>query len=211
MDETVAAVILAGGQSRRMGGVDKALLPLDGKPLIAHVAGKLANQAALVAINANGDPGRFLSLGLPVFPDLSQPGRGPLEGIVSALHWTKTHLPNARYIATAACDTPFFPSDLIAALRTGLRHPDDVAVAMHNGRLHPAFALWPLSRADQVSRLLSDGILRMHDVMRELDSQPVEFASGVGGIDASEPFFNVNTPADLAQAEAYLASKRGTV
>src|SRR5215510_14706322 len=101
-------VILAGGQARRMGGGDKALLMRSiarAKPQVQHLI-----------LNANGDPARFGSYGLTVIADKVQGFLGPLAGILSALDWVRANRPNARWLASFACDTPFFPTDLVARL-----------------------------------------------------------------------------------------------
>ena len=111
--ERVAGVILAGGLSRRMGGGDKALRELGGKPLLQHAIERLSAQASPLAINANGDAARFAAFGLPVIADATDDSAGPLAGILTGLRWAAGAAPDVRFIATAACDTPFFPGDLV--------------------------------------------------------------------------------------------------
>ena len=107
--EQVAGVILAGGLSRRMGGGDKSLRTLNGKPLILHVIERLGGQAGPIALNANGDASRFSPFGLPVIPDATTDFAGPLAGVLAGLRWAAEAAPDARFIVSAACDTPFFP------------------------------------------------------------------------------------------------------
>lgn len=107
----IAGIVLAGGQARRMGGADKPLLLLKGRPLIAHVIARLGNARA---ISANGDPDRFAPFGLPVLPDDIPGFAGPLAGILTGMDWAAAR--GFTHIATAAADTPFFPPDLIAQL-----------------------------------------------------------------------------------------------
>ncbi len=112
----VAGVILAGGLSRRMGGGDKSLRVLDGKPLIGHVIERIRGQAAPVAINANGDAVRFSTFGLPVIPDATADFAGPLAGVLAGMRWARTPRRGRAFIVTAACDTPFLPDDMVQKL-----------------------------------------------------------------------------------------------
>jgi molybdenum cofactor guanylyltransferase len=135
----IAGVILAGGRATRMGGGDKGLLPLGGRPLLAHVVARLGPQVDRLALNANGDPARFAGFGLPVVAD-SVPGHaGPLAGV---LDWAAAK--GAEAIATAAADTPFFPADLVAGLRAAAAAaavPLAVAATPPDD-WHPTFGLW---------------------------------------------------------------------
>lgn len=189
----VPAVILAGGLSRRMGGGDKGLRLLAGRPLIAHVAGRLDPFCTPVAINANGDPARFATLGLPVIPDGMAGHPGPLAGILSALDWAADL--GAESVLTAPADTPFLPSDLLprllatggAAFATG---PD--------GQAHPTISLWPVTAAADLRAGLEGGMRRVRDWTARIGAVPVAFPDEAA-------FFNVNSPEDLILAEAMAA------
>lgn len=188
----IAAVILAGGQSRRM-GADKALVRLAGRPLLAHVQRALAPQVAALAISANGDPARFAGFGLPVLPD-TRP-LGPLSGVLAGLHWAAAQ--GAEALVTAPVDAPFLPEDLVARLAEG--GCDSPALAESGGRLHPALGLWPVALAGALEAFLASGAkARVRD-----------FALAQGGRVVAFPdparFLNLNTPEDLAGAEARLA------
>ncbi|MGB3833937.1 MAG: NTP transferase domain-containing protein, partial [Mesorhizobium sp.] len=111
----MAGIILAGGLSRRMGGGDKGLLMLGDRPLLAHIAARLAPQVQAMALNANGEPERFRDLGLPVVPDTVPGFPGPLAGVLAGLDWAAANT-QCQAIVTAAGDTPFFPPDLAARL-----------------------------------------------------------------------------------------------
>src|SRR5579884_2157693 len=154
--EKVAGVILAGGLSRRMGGGDKSLRLLGRKPLLRHVIERLAPQAFPLAINANGDPARFADFGLPVLPDATQDFAGPLAGVLAGLRWAASAVPEARYIVTAACDTPFFPKDLVSAClaAAGGTYPA-IVHARSAGRTHPVFGIWPVALADDLKQSLA--------------------------------------------------------
>src|SRR5690242_1878734 len=109
----VIGVILAGGKSSRMGGGDKCLLPLSGRPILASVVAGLKPQLSDIVINANGDPTRFEQFDLPVVADSVAGFPGPLAGIHAGLEWVKTNRPGIRHIVTIPGDTPFFPGDLV--------------------------------------------------------------------------------------------------
>lgn len=187
------AAILAGGQGRRMGGQDKALVLLGGQPLALRLAGCLAPQAAALAISANGDAGRLAFLGLPVLQD-APPSRGPLSGLLAALDWAEGA--GAADLVTAAVDTPFLPPDLVARLQAAAR-PGHPVLARAGDRLHPTVALWPVAlRADLAAFVASGAPPRMLEFAARHDPSPADF-------DAAE-LANLNTPDDLARAEARL-------
>ena len=182
--ERVAGVILAGGLSRRMGGGDKSLRTLNGKPLILHVIERLGGQAGPVALNANGDASRFSPFGLPVIPDATTDFAGPLAGVLAGLRWAAEAAPDARFIVSAACDTPFFPSDLVEKLlaSTAATYPC-IALAASGGNAHPVFGLWPVALADDLALSLEAGTRK---VLNWTDRHPhfiVEFAfANFGGL-----------------------------
>lgn len=185
MSGKIAGIVLAGGQSRRMGGGDKGLLDLGGRPIIAHVIDRLG---CARAISANGDPARFAGFDLPVLPDSVPDWPGPLAGVLAGMDWAAgQEIPR---IVTAAADTPFFPRNLAARL-AALEAP--VVMATHGGDDHPAFAAWDVSLRDDLRAALAAGTRRMRDWMDAQGALRVAF----GGRD---PFFNINTPADLDMA-----------
>lgn len=191
------AVILAGGRARRMGGGDKALLPLGGRPILAHVIARLSPQVGAMALSANADPARFAGYDLPVLAD-SVPGRpGPLAGILAALDWAAAR--GAADVVTAASDTPFLPADLVARLRAAEPPPVLAATAGPDGEFsrHPTFGLWPVRLREDLRAALAAGVRRVTDWADR-------HGAGVALFPASDAFFNINTPADLAAAEAML-------
>jgi molybdopterin-guanine dinucleotide biosynthesis protein A len=209
MTEQVAGIVLAGGLSRRMGGGDKGLRELGGKTLMAHTIERLSAQASPVAINANGDLSRFAAYGLPVIPDLTSDRPGPLAGVLAGIRWAEKAAPGARFIVTAACDTPFFPVDMTARLlaAAGSTYPA-IALASSAGRTHPVFALWPVALAQDLQNALASGARKVGDWIARHRHFIVEFPpAGLHGA-LADPFFNVNTPEDLAQAAEFLPACR---
>ena len=194
-------VILAGGQARRMGGGDKGLLPLGGRTLLDHVIDRLAPQVAGLALNANGDPARFAGLGLPVLPDSVADFPGPLAGVLAGLDWAAAQ--GADTIVTVAADTPFFPCDLVPKLllaAEGQDHPLVLAATPDPDRdrvRHPTFGLWPVALRDDLRAALADGTRKVVLWTDAHGGREVLFP-----VDRGDPFFNVNTPDGLAQAEA---------
>ncbi|MGC9417900.1 MAG: molybdenum cofactor guanylyltransferase MobA [Rhodovulum sp.] len=194
----VVGLILAGGRGRRLGGVDKALIRLNGETLLARVAARLGPQVAALGLSANG-PGRtYAAVGLPVLPDAPPGDRGPLAGVLAGLDWAADG--GAEALVTAAVDTPFLPPDLVARL---LDSGAPLAVAESGGRRHPTAALWPVSLRAELRAALDRGVRRLGGFAEAQGAVAVGFAPGADGID---PFFNINTPEDLARAEASLGA-----
>jgi molybdopterin-guanine dinucleotide biosynthesis protein A len=193
--------VLAGGRSSRMGGVEKAMVELGGRPLLAHVVDRLRPQAgAHIVISANDDPRRFAAFGLPVVPDTVETFAGPLAGILAAMNWAREHAPDAEFVATAAVDTPFFPQDLVARLSAALDTGHDLAVAQSRGRLHPVFGLFAIGLADDLAGFLGDARNRAAIAWIERHRSAVVSFDGPDRR-AIDPFFNINTPDDLDMAE----------
>ncbi len=192
-------VILAGGLARRMGGGDKGLLKLHDQSLLARVSGRLAPQVAGMALNANGDLARFADLGLPVIADSIADYPGPLAGVLAGLDWAADQ--GVDRIVTAAADTPFFPTDLVARLieaSAGMEHPLVLAATPDAARgqvRHPTFGLWPVALREDLRAALGDGLRKVVMWTRRHNGREALF-SGYG----VDPFFNVDTPEDLAQA-----------
>ncbi|MGP6087216.1 molybdenum cofactor guanylyltransferase MobA [Antarctobacter jejuensis] len=203
-------VILAGGLATRMGGGDKALLSLGGQTLLSHVIDRLSPQVEALALNANGDPARFAGYGLPVVPDSLPDFPGPLAGVLAGLDWAAEQ--GADTLVSVAADTPFFPCDLVPRLlmaSEGQTHPLVLAATKGDAQTrsisrsglirHPTFGLWPVALRDDLRAALQDGLKKV-----------VLWTDPHGGREALfpstpfDPFFNVNTPEDLAQAEALL-------
>ncbi len=204
--DPVVGVLLAGGQARRMGGGDKCLLELAGKPLLAHVMDRLEPQTDKLVLNANGDPARFAKFGMPVIADPVEGFAGPLAGVLAGFTWVRENAPETRWIVTAATDTPFFPADLVARLQeaTGGQYPA-IALAMSGGRMHPVFGLWPTVLIDDLGEALTSGTRKVLDWTDRHTTVTAEFPDIQIGDTALDPFFNANMPEDLAHAGSLLA------
>lgn len=195
----VPGVILAGGRATRMGGGDKGLLPLGGGTLLDHVVRRLAPQVGGIALNANGDPSRFAAYDLPVLPDTVAGYAGPLAGVLAGMDWAAGQ--GAHQIVTVAADTPFFPEDLVARLQeASLGMPNPLALAATPGSerkldRHPTFGLWPVALAGDLRQALNAGTRKVVLWTDRHDGRCAIFDA------ASDPFFNVNTPDDLAEAQ----------
>ena len=200
---STAGVILAGGLARRMGGGDKALLQLAGKPLLQHVIDRLRPQVAEIVLNANGDPARFARFGLPVVPDTVEGFAGPLAGVLAGMRWAAAR--GHSHVASAAGDTPFFPTDLVARLQAAKgAEPISMAATEDPERgmsEHPTFALWPVELADDLERALTTS------TMRKVIVWTSRHGCARAVFEGHLPFFNVNTPDDLAEAERIAAGE----
>lgn len=196
-------VILAGGQATRMGGGDKGLLKLGQQSLLARVIDRLEPQVAGLALNANGDPARFERFELPVLADSIDGFAGPLAGVLAGLDWAAGQA--ADTIVTAAADTPFFPGDLVPQLllaSEGMAHPLVLSATPDPKRgqvRHPTFGLWPVDLRDDLRVALQSGLRKVVMWTDKHDGREALFP-----VTTIDPFFNVNTPEDLARAEAFL-------
>jgi molybdopterin-guanine dinucleotide biosynthesis protein A len=189
-------VILAGGQARRMGGGDKGLLRLGSSTILGHVVARLEDQVARLALNANGDGARFADLGLPVLPDSIDGFAGPLAGVLAGLDWAAGE--GADHVVTAAADTPFFPPDLVPRLLLAAEvEGKPIALARTEDGRHPTFGLWPVALREDLRAALQDGTRKVVAWTDRHGTAMADFPTG-----RFDPFFNVNTPEDLAQAEA---------
>ena len=195
-------LVLAGGLARRMGGGDKALLRIGATTILERVLARLTPQCARVILNANGDPARFAFTSLPVVADEVPDFAGPLAGVLAGLDWAAAHAPQIAWVASVPGDCPFLPADLVAQLhqaRTAQGTP--LACARSGEWRHPVAALWPVDLRDDLRHALTvEGLHKIeawtgrHGVA-VTDWAPTPF----------DPFFNVNTPDDAAQAERIAA------
>ena len=205
MDESTAGIILAGGRSTRMGGGDKFLRPLAGRPILTHVIARLGPQVSHLALNANSAAALLASFGLDVVPDpLSE--MGPLGGVLAGLLWAHRQENAPAYIVTVSCDTPFLPRDLVARLHQASDQPERIIVARSGGMLHPTCALWPVSLAGDLETFLHrEGA---SSVRAFAGKRHVPAVADFPINDGCDPFFNVNTPEDLTEAERLAGKAR---
>lgn len=207
-------LILAGGQSSRMGQTDKMLLPLAGQSLLERVIERTRPQADPLVLNANGDPARFAACGLPVIADPLPDFAGPLAGILAGLEWARTNRPEASHILSIASDSPLFPADLASRLWQALdRDQADIAIAASamapdDIRDQPVFGLWPVAQADALRHAL------VHDDLRKmglwLDQHKT--ARAIWPVQGwNDPFANVNTPEDLRRLDLILTGRMSDV
>lgn len=192
----IAGLVLAGGAARRMGGANKALILLAGRPLMAHVIERLAPQVDSLAISANRDADRLGIFGFPILADRDPRLLGPLAGVLAGMEWAAGQ--GCSHIVTAAADTPFPPHDLVRRLAAESDNsPALIAIAVSGGRPHPVFGLWPVALRQKLEKHLAESddrsvmaFARTHGMRR------VAFADE----DGHDPFFNVNTPDELDEA-----------
>lgn len=204
--EPIAGVLLAGGQSSRFGGGDKCLLQLRGKPLLAHAIERLKPQVSEMVLNANGDPKRFASFGLPVIADHSDEHPGPLAGVLAGMEWADAEATGIRFIVTVPTDTPFFPEDLVGRLIEAQQGREVPAIAASETGEHPVFGIWPIALASTLRRDLAAGVRKTLDWARAQGAISVHFPPATFRGRSVDPFFNINESQDLAKAEALLAS-----
>jgi molybdopterin-guanine dinucleotide biosynthesis protein A len=193
-------VVLAGGLARRMGGGDKGLSLIEGRTIIARLLDRLRPQCGGLLLNANGDPGRFAALDVPVVADSIPDFAGPLAGVLAGLDWASQNRPEVAWIATAAGDTPFLPADFVARLQDARETSRAaLACAASGGRSHPVNGLWPVALREALRASLAKGERK---VGRWVAEHGAAFAEWSGDPD---PFFNVNAPEDLEQARRLAA------
>jgi molybdenum cofactor guanylyltransferase len=199
--ETVG-VILAGGLARRMGGGDKPMREIGGRTILDHVIERLAPQCDGLVLNANGDPARFASFGLPVVADPVEDYPGPLAGVLAALDWVAANRPDAEWVVSAAGDCPFLPRDLVDRLhRARVAENAELAVAVSGEQTHPVIGLWSVGLREELRHaLVEEGI-------RKIDRWTARYrlATVPWPAEPVDPFFNANTIDDLGEAERLAA------
>ncbi len=195
--EDVAGVLLAGGRATRMGGGDKCLRRLAGRPILAHVIERVRPQVSVLLLNANGDPARFHGFGLPVAGDVIEDFAGPLAGILTGLEWAEAHAPGCRWVASFPTDAPFLPEDLVRRMVASVGAADaHIGCAASGGRTHPVVGLWPVGLAGDLRRAMTEA------GMRKIDQWTARYRVAYAAYAAEpvDPFFNVNRPEDLERA-----------
>jgi molybdopterin-guanine dinucleotide biosynthesis protein A len=197
-------LILAGGLARRMGGGDKARIRIGAKTILERVLERLSPQCSALILNANGDPARFADTRLPVVPDTVPDFAGPLAGILAGLDWTAAYAPEIADIVSVPGDCPFLPRDLVARLFAARQAEGRPLACARSGEWrHPVVGLWPVALRDDLRKALV-----------EEDLHKIEIWTARHGVAIADwpdtpvdPFFNVNTPEDAAQAERIAAQQ----
>ena len=203
-DNDICGLLLAGGQSRRMGGGDKCLLELGGRSLLHHMIDAAVSQVEPMVLNTNSDPSLFADYDLPLSPDTVGGQVGPLAGVLTGLEWATRYAPDCQWVASFACDAPFVPGDLVARLRQAIEDEGaDMACARSGERHHPVFALWPVRLAGALREaVVEEGLRKVDDWTARYAQARVDFP-----VEPADPFFNINRPEDLAIAESLLARR----
>ena len=202
----IPGVLLAGGLARRMGGGDKPMRTIGGKTILGRVIARLAPQCDALILNANGDPARFASFGLPVIADSVADFPGPLAGILAALDWIAANRPEVKRVLSAAADCPFLPRDLVARLEQARAAENaELAVAASDGQTHPVIGLWSVHLRDELRHAL------VKEDVRKIDRWTARYKLATVSWPAAplDPFFNANTVDDIAEADR-LAALDGT-
>lgn len=194
----IAGLIYAGGKGERLGGVDKALVPMAGAPLIVWTASRFGPQVDALAISARGDPARFAFLNATVLPDPPEAGEagwGPAAGLVSGLRWARQI--GARWLVTAPTDAPFLPDGLV---RTLTARDAPAAVISRISGLEPTFAAFSVDHGHVIEQAVRDGERTLHRLLGLLNALNSAAEQG-------DPWrwLNCNSPQDVADAEAVVA------
>jgi molybdopterin-guanine dinucleotide biosynthesis protein A len=203
---SLSVVILAGGRASRMGGGDKPLRLLRQVPILSHVLARVARQGRALVLNANGDPDRFAGFGLPVVADAEGDFPGPLAGILAGLDWAASQ-GQAGDVLSVPGDCPFIPHDLAERIDEARRISGlPLACAGSGGWTHPVIGLWPVSIREELRAAMQAG-------ERKIDRFTARFgcATAEWSTEPFDPFFNVNTPDELQQAEAMASLAAGRV
>lgn len=183
----VAAVILAGGRGRRVGGGDKGLIELNGKPLIAHVIDNIAPQVESLVISANRNIDQYKSFSYPVITDRQEGFCGPLAGIDAAFAAT-----DKPYLLCVPCDTPLLPTDLLSLLYSALQASDrPMAIATDAQRQHPVINLMKRSVHEGIRNRLEHGDLKLMKWVEETGYASVDFS------EQPQSLSNLNSPEDI--------------
>jgi molybdenum cofactor guanylyltransferase len=202
MIDSPLGVVLAGGLARRMGGGDKARLRIGGRTILERVLARLKPQCSALILNANGDPTRFADTGLDIVPD-SVPGfAGPLAGILAGLDWAAAHASDVADVLSVPGDCPFLPDDLAVRLLSARAAGHVPLACARSGEWrHPVIGLWPLElRHDLRKALLNEGLHKIETFTARYGVAIAEWPAV-----PFDPFFNVNTPEDAAEAERLAA------
>ncbi len=197
----ICGVLLAGGQSRRMGGGDKCLLEINGQTVLSRVISRIAPQVQGVVLNVNGDGDRFADYGLETIADAVGDFSGPLAGVLTGMEWAQDKNADGgdiSHILSVPTDAPFLPMDLVERLQAPIQSGQaEMTCAVSNGRTHPVVGIWPVSLAADLRRAMVD------EDIRKVDRWTARYRLTQVEFDATlfDPFFNMNRGEDLAEAK----------
>jgi molybdenum cofactor guanylyltransferase len=197
----ILGVILAGGRATRMGGGDKGLKRVGGQLMLARVIDRIGPQVERMIISANGDAERFIDFDLPVIPDDLPDHPGPLAGILAAMDFA-AEMTSSNLVLSVAADCPFLPHDLCPRLLALQKlHDSRISIARSGGFAQPTTALWDISlRHDLRKALAEEGLRKIDAFTARYPTTSVDWP-----VTPLDPFFNANTPQDLALAESLAA------
>jgi molybdenum cofactor guanylyltransferase len=190
-------VILAGGRARRMGGINKGHIRIGGATILERVLARLRGQCARLVLNANAEAGRF-AVDVPIVADSVSGFPGPLAGILAGLDFAAAQKPGIGWVVSVPSDCPFLPRDLVPRLHRA-RHAigATLACAASAGRHHPVVGLWPVELREALRHALTkEGAHKVGEWSARYPLAVAEWPT-----EPLDPFFNVNTPDDVAEAE----------
>ena len=197
--ENILGVILAGGQSRRMGNKNKLLATINNKSLLEITSNLVKNQLNRVIINSNIQVYSNNKLNFEIVPDEIDGYLGPLSGIFSAMKWSRKNFPECQWIASFPVDSIFFPDNFVDVMISKIKKETQIVCAKSNGRIHPVFALWSIVLVNDLEKaLVKDGIRRIDEWTKRYNLEIVNFK-----FKKLDPFFNINTFDDLEKAKNY--------
>ena len=206
-ESEIPAVILSGGQSRRMDGNDKAFVSISDQNLLEMVVGRLKPQTPKIAINTNSNNPKYVEHGLPILKDHFEGFWGPLSGILTAMSWANDM--GYKKVATIAVDTPLFPENLLEKLNQKIKldNSDIVFAASvleykQKKVLHPVFGLWKTSLLEDLRKQLEKGVRKVTCWSDRHKASSVCFSD-----EQKDPFFNINAPQDILLLKEYLKEK----
>lgn len=202
LNEIIPCVILAGGKGRRMGGKEKALIPLLDRPLLSYVLESISGQVAPIALNINTNLDQFYKYGYQIIEDPIKGHLGPLAGILASLNWA--HTLNQKWVLTLPCDTPFLPKNIVGEMIKAKNNDLslDLVVARSKGYNHPVIALWKSELSSKLKISLEEGIRKIDLFTANLKIGYVDFDSNKNI--QFDPFTNLNSPLDLIYAQQIL-------
>jgi len=206
ISDNVIGVILAGGQSRRFGGGDKFIRELKGEPLVDRVIERVRPQTSQMIISSNAETPHLTKFRLPIVADVIEGQAGPLAGILTGMEWTRKNAPDCDWIVSFPTDAPFVPLDCVAQMHEqAVADGAEIVCAASGGRTHPVCALWQVKLADNLRQVMEEEEMRKIDLWTARHRLSVlEFSD-----QPFDPFFNINRPEDLEQAETILAGLSG--